>query len=93
MAPGSIPGRVTIFLFPQLLWRNWLARSTVNREVAGSSPVRSAIPNSGYCLYQSIDNIPQKVQFQIGVSYLWSELRQKLKWISGSKRVIAHPLL
>jgi hypothetical protein len=26
------------FLFSLLAWRNWLARSTVNREVGGSSP-------------------------------------------------------
>ena len=25
------------------LWRNWLARSTVNREVGGSSPPRDAL--------------------------------------------------
>ena len=27
----------------RLLWRNWLARPTVNREVRGSSPLRSGI--------------------------------------------------
>ncbi|KAG0926247.1 hypothetical protein G6F32_013277 [Rhizopus arrhizus] len=28
--------------YHQLLWRNWLARLTVNQEVGGSSPPRSA---------------------------------------------------
>ena len=28
------------YLLDQLLWRNWLARSAVNREVGGSSPPR-----------------------------------------------------
>ena len=27
--------------YNEVLWRNWLARSTVNREVAGSSPART----------------------------------------------------
>ena len=26
------------YSFYKLLWRNWLARSTVNRKVGGSSP-------------------------------------------------------
>ena len=28
---------------PLLLWRNWLARTTVNRKVGGSRPLRRAI--------------------------------------------------
>ena len=29
-----------------VLWRSWLARFPVTEEVAGSSPVRIAIPNA-----------------------------------------------
>ena len=37
---------IRIFLRSRLPWRNWLARSTVNRKVGGSSP-----PGSGeFCL-------------------------------------------
>ena len=32
-----------IFVSAQLPWRNWLARSTVNRKVGGSSPPGSGV--------------------------------------------------
>ena len=39
-----------IFVSAQLPWRNWLARSTVNRKVGGSSPPGSE--NSfGFAIY------------------------------------------
>ena len=34
---------IRIFLRSQLPWRNWLARSTVNRKVGGSSPPGSDV--------------------------------------------------
>ncbi|ORE19131.1 hypothetical protein BCV71DRAFT_234335 [Rhizopus microsporus] len=39
----------------QLLWRNWLARLTVNQEVGGSSPPRSV---SFFVLDTALCNLP-----------------------------------
>ena len=34
--------------YNEVLWRNWLARSTVNREAAGSSPARTDFFITGF---------------------------------------------
>ena len=39
--PGHPVIQFCPFWLGQLLWRNWLARSAVNRKVGGSSPPRS----------------------------------------------------
>ena len=40
-----------IFVSAQLPWRNWLARSTVNRKVGGSSPPGSETLFLGFAIY------------------------------------------
>ena len=39
--PGHRVIQFCSYWLDQLLWRNWLARSAVNRKVSGSSPPRS----------------------------------------------------
>ena len=64
-----------IFYMASPLWRNWLARSAVNRKVGGSSPPRGV--NTFYLKIELILN---------GLTLIYYKLACVVVWPSGLRR-------